>query len=241
MQKNKKLIYIILIAISLIVVFVVVWLMNKKPAAPVSSIIPPKVEQATTSQLAMADTLVNAQTDCTKLATDFERNKCVQGVSLSNAVKGCKDAACADQAKMDDALISNDASRCASIINQVVRDKCKIATDVTVDSDKDSITDYNEVHLYYTNPNNPDTDGDGHLDSEEINNGFNPCGDGNMPAATDLANQCKQFATAVNAKSQEGQALIKLAITKQDSKKCNLIKNMNDKALCLDFFKTVKK
>ena len=41
------------------------------------------------------------------------------------------------------------------------------------DSDNDGLRDWEE-ELYHTNPNNPDTDGDGYLDGEEINSGHNP-------------------------------------------------------------------
>jgi hypothetical protein len=42
-----------------------------------------------------------------------------------------------------------------------------------LDSDNDGLEDWEE-DLYKTDPNNPDTDGDGHLDGEEINSGHNP-------------------------------------------------------------------
>ena len=33
---------------------------------------------------------------------------------------------------------------------------------------------------YKTNPNNPDTDGDGYLDGDEVKNGYDPNGDGKL-------------------------------------------------------------
>lgn len=48
-----------------------------------------------------------------------------------------------------------------------------------VDSDADGLAD--DLESYYdTDPNNPDTDGDGYLDGEEINNGYNPNGEGRL-------------------------------------------------------------
>ncbi len=35
--------------------------------------------------------------------------------------------------------------------------------------------------LYGTDPNKPDTDGDGYLDGEEVTNGYNPLGEGALP------------------------------------------------------------
>ncbi len=75
-----------------------------------------------------------------------------------------------------------------------------------VDSDGDGLTDYQEVHVYHTDPHNADTDGDGLYDGEEVNtfhtdplkadtdgdgysdgqevkNGFNPLGPGRLFSA----------------------------------------------------------
>jgi lipoprotein-anchoring transpeptidase ErfK/SrfK len=42
------------------------------------------------------------------------------------------------------------------------------------DTDHDGLSDYDEIYIYHTNPNNPDTDGDGFTDGAEVNNGFDP-------------------------------------------------------------------
>lgn len=42
------------------------------------------------------------------------------------------------------------------------------------DSDQDGISDYHELHKYFTSPNNPDSDGDGYNDGEEIRNWYSP-------------------------------------------------------------------
>lgn len=52
--------------------------------------------------------------------------------------------------------------------------KERIGDAVLNDSDKDGISDYDELHLYQTNPFTADTDGDGFIDSVEITQGFNP-------------------------------------------------------------------
>jgi hypothetical protein len=48
------------------------------------------------------------------------------------------------------------------------------AGESSIDSDKDGVSDYDEVNLYRTNPNEPDTDGDGFVDGIEIVRGFDP-------------------------------------------------------------------
>jgi hypothetical protein len=52
--------------------------------------------------------------------------------------------------------------------------KERIGDSILNDSDKDGISDYDEIHLYQTNPFTADTDGDGFIDSVEITQGFNP-------------------------------------------------------------------
>ncbi|HEU4677803.1 MAG TPA: Ig-like domain-containing protein [Candidatus Paceibacterota bacterium] len=52
--------------------------------------------------------------------------------------------------------------------------KERIGDAAVKDSDKDGITDYDEVNLYKTNPFAADTDGDSFIDSAEIRNGFDP-------------------------------------------------------------------
>lgn len=47
------------------------------------------------------------------------------------------------------------------------------------DADNDGLTDEEEV-LYGTDATNPDTDGDGYLDGEEVDSGYNPAGSGKL-------------------------------------------------------------
>jgi len=47
------------------------------------------------------------------------------------------------------------------------------------DTDEDGLNDFEEIQIYFSDPNNPDTDEDGYLDGEEVQNGFSPLkGDG---------------------------------------------------------------
>lgn len=43
-----------------------------------------------------------------------------------------------------------------------------------VDSDADGLTDWAEIKIYKTDPLNPDTDGDGYKDGQEVINGYDP-------------------------------------------------------------------
>lgn len=49
-----------------------------------------------------------------------------------------------------------------------------------IDSDGDGLFDFNEVKVYFTDPLNPDTDGDSFLDGEEVLKGYNPKGEGKL-------------------------------------------------------------
>ena len=48
------------------------------------------------------------------------------------------------------------------------------------DSDFDNLSDWEEVVVFGTDPLNPDTDGDTYLDGEEVQNGYNPKGEGTL-------------------------------------------------------------
>lgn len=48
-----------------------------------------------------------------------------------------------------------------------------------VDTDVDGLTDWAEVKIYKTDPLNPDTDGDGYKDGQEVINGYDPLRPGN--------------------------------------------------------------
>lgn len=45
---------------------------------------------------------------------------------------------------------------------------------ISVDTDNDGITDFDEINIYKTNPESADSDGDGISDSDELLQGFNP-------------------------------------------------------------------
>ncbi len=49
-----------------------------------------------------------------------------------------------------------------------------------IDSDNDGLFDRDEVRVYQTDPLNPDSDGDTFTDGTEVQNGFNPKGQGKL-------------------------------------------------------------
>jgi len=61
-----------------------------------------------------------------------------------------------------------------------------------IDTDGDLLSDFDEKMVYQTDPLVADTDGDGYLDGDEVKNGYNPKGDGqllNFNAAKNLSEE----------------------------------------------------
>jgi len=48
------------------------------------------------------------------------------------------------------------------------------------DTDGDGLLDGDEVNFYHSNPTKSDTDGDGYKDGEEVRNGYSPIGPGKL-------------------------------------------------------------
>ncbi|MFA5318390.1 MAG: L,D-transpeptidase family protein [Patescibacteria group bacterium] len=52
--------------------------------------------------------------------------------------------------------------------------------DILPDRDSDGVPDSDEINIYFTNPDNPDTDNDGYNDWIELNNGYSPYSGNNV-------------------------------------------------------------
>ncbi|MCK5511137.1 hypothetical protein KAI65_06420, partial [Candidatus Parcubacteria bacterium] len=63
----------------------------------------------------------------------------------------------------------------------------------TKDSDNDGLSDSLEK-LYGTDPKNSDSDGDGYMDGDEVNNGYNPLGEGRL-------DETKNFISSIDAQN----------------------------------------
>ena len=60
----------------------------------------------------------------------------------------------------------------ASIFNPLGNPLLRAEADF--DFDKDGLSDVEEIRIYYTDPKNPDTDGDGYSDGQEVIKGYDP-------------------------------------------------------------------
>ena len=94
------------------------------------------------------------------------------------------------------------------------------------DSDHDGLTDWQETEIYRTDPFNPDTDGDGYLDGEEVTSGYDP----SKPAPND-----KLADTALNPRPNPGS--LKTNLTEELAKAMTgNIKNMGLNRIADDSF-----
>lgn len=69
------------------------------------------------------------------------------------------------------------------------------------DSDLDGVSNYDEVILYGSDPNEKDSDNDGFNDKAEIDNGFNPAGPGDLVVKTDSSTAETGDSTATDSSS----------------------------------------
>ncbi|MDO8529176.1 MAG: ferric reductase-like transmembrane domain-containing protein [bacterium] len=79
----------------------------------------------------------------------------------------------------------------SAVIARVVKaegGKVDYKGEVIIDSDLDGLTDEGEKQIYHTDPNNPDSDGDGIFDGTEVLNGTDPL-DSASPAAVQTITQ----------------------------------------------------
>ncbi len=126
---------------------------------------------------------------------------------------------CADPSHADicsKALVDNDLISTATLEEKkqqliISRDAEKaLLTDRTgarafVDTDKDGITDYDEVNLYHTSPSDPDTDHDGVPDGQELIERTNP--NGRDALALNMSNVTHTGATSPSSVSESSSSI----------------------------------
>jgi hypothetical protein len=132
-------------------------------------------------------------TECEKLLPADAARDCVNKIAKNNNQADCQviknnelKSECLSLVYYEQAKLKNDASLCNSIPDLITKANClsEIGNfDIHSDADKDGLDFLQEI-LNGTDPNNPDTDGDGHNDGEEVKNGYNPDGEGLFSYAT---------------------------------------------------------
>jgi len=201
----KKKLYLIIIAIislTLLGLYFYYYFNNKKILPTEQSpIISPKNEQAektnlsTESQNILLEKTIESKnlTDCLKLEQTMLQRTCIEKIAEENNNTDCSlivnqdlQDGCSSVIYYQQAKIKNDSKICYQINKLIVRANClseieKI--DLHSDLDNDDLDFLQEI-TNNTNPNNPDTDGDGFKDGQEIASGFNPDGKGSLNPVT---------------------------------------------------------
>ena len=93
--------------------------------------------------------------------------RCEEGLAI------CDNGACVFKVGAVEAETQNQATGTNEIENICLDEECLNL----LDSDNDSLSDYDEINVYFTDPKLSDTDGDGYSDGDEVNNGYNPLGE----------------------------------------------------------------
>ena len=84
-----------------------------------------------------------------------------------------------DKVILNQALALQDINICDQIVDNADSVSCKQGFYLPSDKDQDGLNDLAEQY-YDTQIDNSDSDGDGYLDGEEVENGYNPLGEGRM-------------------------------------------------------------
>lgn len=126
---------------------------------------------------------------CSKIISEKWQDICYRRVFIEkSSLEYCgtvteKRDLCISIAAYGEATTKGDPALCAPIADAEVKASCE--EDVnnlrgSLDSDNDGLTSAQEAQ-YGTDPNNPDTDGDGFKDGDEVSAGYNPKGAGRLP------------------------------------------------------------
>jgi len=140
------------------------------------------------SQILFRDIVKNKNlADCQKIEQTMLKKSCIESIAENNKDSDCSVIAeqdlkntCLSIIYYQQAKIKNDSKTCLKIPELLRRANClseieKI--DLHSDADKDGLDFLQEI-INGTDPNNPDTDGDGFKDGAEVIGGFNPDGKG---------------------------------------------------------------
>lgn len=124
---------------------------------------------------------------CSQLVSYSDKMSCFyRSVDINNEkscdnVSGENNILCLNALNFNQAMSTGDVSYCEKISNLQEKSSCvgEIGSLVVADLDNDGLSDEEEA-FYGTDPQNPDSDGDGYKDGEEVKNGYNPLGAGKL-------------------------------------------------------------
>lgn len=150
-------------------------------------------KDATHRKIAIDNNNVN---NCSLIESSFMRSSCLNSLITANdynsstcdEIQNFEDSnSCKQTVAFNNAVESQD---CSTIEDEQMRQECESSLDnknntngseeqteeelKNMDSDNDGLSDYEEINVYDTDPENEDTDGDGYLDGEEVEAGYDP-------------------------------------------------------------------
>jgi hypothetical protein len=134
---------------------------------------------------------------CQNIQETRERAQCerflAEELTIHNCLDRASEAYCEDFNLYQRAIQTGDEGYCKEIVEEdrrldcytmiVVKDDPEVEAsqvDAVSDDDADGLTNEEEILLYGTDPLNPDTDGDGYTDGEEVAAGYDPNGPGQL-------------------------------------------------------------
>ncbi len=114
---------------------------------------------------------------CDKISDDGLKNGCqerIKGpITSENCVARRGEAYCEVQRVVELARVAQDEELCDQLKEDQERYSCQDLVEIN-DPDFDGLDSLQETDVYFTNPRNADTDGDGYKDGEEVQAGYDP-------------------------------------------------------------------
>lgn len=120
---------------------------------------------------------------CKKIRDEEEEAGCSRVVERTLTQRACADPSnteqsCADYRRIDDARVNKDPDICAGVSDESLKVECYDSVGAG-DRDFDGLDEEQEA-FYGTSDRNADSDGDGFDDGVEVENGYNPAGEGRL-------------------------------------------------------------
>lgn len=129
----------------------------------------------------------NNMTACRQITDEVDREYCFEravndapggGAALCPTLTGDDQNRCWEVYYTQQAVTRVDYAVCRKIPTAVGAARC--LQKLPKDADGDGLSDYAEQSVWQTDPQNADTDGDGHPDGVEVKGGYNPRGPGKL-------------------------------------------------------------
>jgi len=123
---------------------------------------------------------------CSEIKTDETKQICLSSliaeeddINFCNNLDEQDKINCMENIIFRLAIEKKDIEACKKIDSEDLKNYCINFIQYSQDIDRDNLKNEDE-EKYGTDPNNPDSDGDGFLDGDEVENGYDPMGEGKL-------------------------------------------------------------